>query len=50
MLDLLRDAMNQGNTVTIDYNVIPGKMNDAIIRTWITKPPVTNLPVNHTTL
>ena len=50
MLELLRDAMNHGNTVTIACNVTPGKMNGAIIRTWITKPTVTNLPVNHTTL
>jgi hypothetical protein len=47
MLELLRDAMNHGYTVTIDYNIDPNKKNGVIIRTWITKPPVSNFPVNH---
>jgi hypothetical protein len=37
MLDLLRDAFNNNWTVTIDYNINPGKKNGVIIRTWLTK-------------
>jgi hypothetical protein len=46
MLDLLRDALNQGYTVTIDYNIDPGKQNGVIVRTWITKPSTSTPPVN----
>jgi hypothetical protein len=47
MLDLLRDAFNNGHKVTIDYNIDQGKDNGTIIRTWLThstpviKPVVT---------
>jgi hypothetical protein len=37
MLDLLRDAFNNNWTVTIDFNIDPGKKNGVIIRTWLTK-------------
>jgi hypothetical protein len=37
MLDLLRDAFRNNWTVTIDYNIDPGKNNGVIIRTWVTK-------------
>ena len=37
MLDLLRDAFNNGWTVTIDYNITPGKKNGVVIRVWLTK-------------
>lgn len=37
MLDLLRDAFNNNWTVTIDYNIDPGKNNGVIIRVWLTK-------------
>jgi hypothetical protein len=45
MLDLLRDALAHGYTVTIDYNIDPGKKNGLIIRTWVTKAP--GSPVDH---
>jgi hypothetical protein len=38
MLDLLRDAFNNNWTVTIDYDIDPGKNNGVIVRTWLTKP------------
>ena len=37
MLDLLRDAFNNNWTVTINYNIDPGKNNGVIIRVWLTK-------------
>ena len=37
MLDLLRDAFSNDNTVTIDYNILPGKRNGRIIRAWLTR-------------
>lgn len=37
MLDLLRDAFSNGNTVTIDYNIVPGKRNGRIMRAWLTR-------------
>ena len=37
MLDLLRDAFRNNWTVTIDYNIDPGKNNGVITRTWVTK-------------
>lgn len=37
MLDLLRDAFNNNWTVTIDYDISPGKNNGVIIRVWLTK-------------
>ena len=37
MLDLLRDAFNHNWTVTIDYNIDPGKKNGVIIRVALTK-------------
>lgn len=37
MLDLLRDAFSNDATVTIDYNIQPGKKNGVIIRVWLTK-------------
>lgn len=37
MLDLLRDAFNNGWTTTIDYNISPGKSNGVILRVWLTK-------------
>ncbi len=37
MLDLLRDAFNHNWTVTIDYNINPGKTNGVIIRTALTR-------------
>lgn len=36
MLDLLRDAFSQNSTVTIDYDIDPGKKNGVIIRTALT--------------
>ena len=45
MLDLLRDALAHGYSVTIDYNIDPGKKNGVIIRTWVTK--TTGPPVDH---
>jgi hypothetical protein len=33
MLDLLRDAFSHNGTVSIDYNLNPGKLNGVIIRT-----------------
>jgi hypothetical protein len=46
MLDLLRDAFRNNWSVTIDYNIDPGKKNGVIIRTWVTKPPSVT-PVLH---
>jgi hypothetical protein len=37
MLDLLRDAFNHNWTVTIDYNIDPGKNNGVIIRVALRK-------------
>jgi hypothetical protein len=37
MLDLLRDAFNYNHTVTIDYDVEPGKNNGTIMRVWLTR-------------
>lgn len=37
MLDLLRDAFNNNHTVTIDFEIEPGKNNGKIIRVWLTK-------------
>lgn len=45
MLDLLRDALAHGYSVTIDYNIDPGKKNGVIIRTWVTK--ASGSPVDH---
>jgi hypothetical protein len=36
MLDLLRDAFNFNRTVTLDYDIEPGKANGIIIRVWLT--------------
>jgi hypothetical protein len=38
MLDLLRDAFNHGWTAHIDFDILAGKHNGTIMRTWITKP------------
>jgi hypothetical protein len=40
MLDLLRDAFHNGWTVTVDYQIEPGKKNGVIYRVWLTKPEV----------
>ena len=48
MLDLLRDALAHGYTVTIDYNIENGKKNGVIIRTWVTK--AAGSPVDHPVL
>jgi hypothetical protein len=45
MLDLLRDAFNNGHKVTIDYNIDQGKHNGTIIRTWLTHPAPVIKPV-----
>jgi hypothetical protein len=37
MLNLLRDAFNNNWTVTVDYNIDPGKTNGIIIRVALTK-------------
>ncbi len=37
MLDLLRDAFNNNWTVSMDYDVRPGKKNGIIIRVWLAK-------------
>jgi hypothetical protein len=50
MLDLLRDAFNNGHRVTIDYNIDPGKHNGTIIRTWLTHPAPVPKPVATETL
>lgn len=53
MLDLLRDAFNNGHVVNIDYDIDDGKHNGVIIRVWLTHPlrvvgtfPVHNAEVN----
>jgi hypothetical protein len=38
MLDLLRDAFNNDETVVIDYDIEPPKQNGVIIRVALTKP------------
>jgi hypothetical protein len=38
MLDLLRDAFNNNWTVTLDYDIEPGKNNGVIIRVALRKP------------
>lgn len=40
MLDLLRDAFNNGWRVHFDHNVPAGKAKGTIIRVWVTKDPV----------
>jgi hypothetical protein len=35
MLDLLRDAFNNGWTVTTDFEIDPGKKNGVAIRVWL---------------
>lgn len=50
MLDILRDAFKNGYTVTIDFDIDPGKKNGVIKYAWITKPavlPGKNQPVAH---
>jgi hypothetical protein len=37
MLDLLQDAFNNNWTVTLDYNLDPGKTNGTVIRTALLK-------------
>jgi hypothetical protein len=37
MLDLLRDAFNNNWTVTIDYNIDPGRSNGVAIRVALTR-------------
>lgn len=37
MLDLLRDAFNNNWTVSVDYNLDPGKTNGVAIRVALTK-------------
>ena len=37
MLDLLRDSFNNNWSVTIDYELVPGKTNGVIIRTALNK-------------
>lgn len=44
MLGLLRDGFNRSWTVSIDYNIDPGKHNGTIVRVWLTKPVVHNVP------
>ena len=46
MLDLLRDAFNNGWRVHVDHDVPAGKTKGTIIRTWVTKDPA--LPVSGT--
>ena len=46
MLDLLRDAFNNGWRVHVDHEVPAGKTKGTIVRTWITKDPT--LPVTGT--
>jgi len=38
MLDLLRDAFNNGWNVNIDYDINPPRKNGFIVRVWLTKP------------
>lgn len=38
MLDLLRDAFNNGWTVHTDYEIAEGRRNGTVIRVWITRP------------
>ncbi len=40
MLDLLRDAFNNGWRVHFDHEVSTGKRKGTIIRVWVTKDPV----------
>ena len=43
MLDLLRDAFNNGWRVHFDHEVPQGKTKGTIVRTWVTKdPPATS--------
>jgi hypothetical protein len=37
MLNLLRDAFAHDWSVTVDYNIEPGKNNGTIIRVWVKK-------------
>jgi hypothetical protein len=37
MLDLLRDAFDNGWKTTIDYDISPGKLNGLIHRVWLTR-------------
>lgn len=37
MLDLLRDAFNNGWTVNLNYDFDPGDSNGTIFRVWLTK-------------
>jgi hypothetical protein len=37
MLDLLRDAFNTNWTVTLDYDIDPGKTNGVIVRTALSR-------------
>jgi hypothetical protein len=39
MLDLCRDAFNHGWTITIDFDVQPGRQNGLLIRATLTRPP-----------
>ena len=38
MLDLLRDGFNNGWTVWIDYDAVPGHHHSRAFRVWLTKP------------
>jgi len=40
MLDLLRDAFNNGWRVHFDHEVPAGKVKGTIVRVWVTKDPV----------
>jgi hypothetical protein len=40
-LDLLRDALNHGHVVHIDYEIAAGKTKGEIVRVWLTPAPRT---------
>jgi hypothetical protein len=46
MLDLLRDAFNNGWRAHFDHEVPNGMTKGTIIRVWVTKDAITSSPVN----
>ena len=38
-LDLLRDALNHGHIVNIDFDIAEGKTKGTIVRVWLTPAP-----------
>jgi len=38
-LDLLRDALNHGHTVNIEFDIEDGKTKGTIVRLWLTPAP-----------